>query len=131
MIALGRLRAHPNISLPALYGALKDESVSVRQYAIAALGEFSVSEAEFLEHVIAALWDEDALVREFAATILSGLSSMPNYLIPDLVDVLQHQDPHVFRQIKKLLQRLASALGLDVRQIISSVQELKALQKVS
>jgi len=69
---LGALRSIPSVSVQALAKALKDDKLSVRQYASAALGEFVGDDLKYVTNALQqAAKDDDKNVREFAKYALS------------------------------------------------------------
>lgn len=69
---LGILKSIPSISVFALASALRDDELTVRQYASAALGEFDGNDLNYiLSELQHAVYDEDKHVRTFVKYAIS------------------------------------------------------------
>lgn len=103
---LGEAGPAAGAALPALLGALRDESWLVCRAATVALGQVGAAARGAVPSLIAALKDEHELVRQAAAEALGHIGADARDALPALVEALKDKDDDVSREAAEALKKI-------------------------
>jgi len=103
--AIGRLGAEGKPALPALLGALRDESELVRQNALRAIIAIG-PDPKAINALTNCLKDSDNLVRALSATALGQAGFVARQSIPALRQALEDRDESVQKEAADALMKI-------------------------